>query len=168
MNGGGTAWMKLNRAATTNSDRLAAPAIVLGGNLIVTNIGTGLHVGDTFTLFTGALSGSFGNVTLPDAYTWDTSQLSASGKITVTGAIAGPVIGRVDYSQLANGTLTFNATNGTPNGAYSILTSTNVALPLSSWTTIQTGNYDGNGNITSLPVNVNPALPQSFYLLKSN
>ena len=147
MNGGGTAWMKLNRAASTNSDRLAAPNIVLGGNLIVTNIGTALHVGDTFTLFTGTLSGSFSSVTLPDAYTWNATQLSVNGKITVTGAIAGPVIGRVDYSQLANGTLTFNATNGTPNGAYSILTSTNVALPLASWTTIQTGNYDGSGNI---------------------
>jgi autotransporter-associated beta strand protein len=168
MNGGGTAWMKLNRAATTNSDRLAAPAIVLGGNLIVTNIGTALRVGDTFTLFTGTLSGSFGSVTLPNAYTWNTSQLSASGKITVAGVVAGPVINTVNYSQLANGTLTFSATNGTPNGAYSILTSTNVALPLASWTTIQTGNYDGNGNITSLPVTVNPALPQSFYLLKSN
>jgi fibronectin-binding autotransporter adhesin len=168
MNGGGTAWLKLNRAASTNSDRLLAPAIVLGGNLIVTNIGTALHVGDTFTLFTGALSGSFGSVTLPDAYTWNTSQLSASGKITVAGAIAGPVISRVDYSQLANGTLTFTATNGTPNATYYILTSTNIALPLSSWTTIQTGNYDGNGNITALPVTVNPALPQSFYLLKSN
>lgn len=163
---GGTAWIKLNRGASPNSDKLSAPSIILGGALVVTNIGAALHVGDSFTLFNGTLSGTFnGNVTLPGGYTWNTNSLETSGTISVTAVASGPIIGSVDYSQLSSGTLTFNATGGTPGGSFSVLTSTNLTLPLASWTTAATGNYDGSGNLTGFSVTVNPALPQSFFIL---
>jgi|CZKV01.1.fsa_nt_gi autotransporter-associated beta strand protein len=166
INLGGTAWIKLNRGVSPNSDKLSAPSIVLGGALVVTNIGAALHVGDSFTLFTGTLSGTFnGNVTLPSGYTWNTNLLEVNGTISVTGIAAGPVISSVDYSQLSSGTLTFNATGGVPGEPFSILTSTNLTLPLASWTTAQTGNFDGSGNITRFSVTVNPELPQSFFIL---
>src|SRR5262249_22694508 len=51
---GGTAFMELDRSLSPNSDRLVAPAINYNsGTLVVTNIGSTLHVGDTFTLFSG-------------------------------------------------------------------------------------------------------------------
>ena len=166
VNLGGTAWMKLNRGASPNSDKLSAPNIALGGALVVTNIGAALHIGDSFTLFTGTLSGTFnGNVTLPSGYTWNTNLLEVNGTISVTGIAAGPVISSVDYSQLSSGTLTFNATGGASGGPFSILTSTNLTLPLASWTTAQTGDFDGTGSITGFSVTVNPALPQSFFIL---
>ncbi len=166
VNLGGTAWMKLNRGASPNSDKLSAPHIALGGALLVTNIGAALHVGDSFTLFNGTLSGTFnGNVTLPNGYTWNTNSLETSGTISVTAVAAPPVISSVDYSQLSSGMLAFNATGGAPGGAFSILTSTNLSLPLSSWTTAATGNFDGSGNLTAFSVTVNPALPQSFFIL---
>jgi hypothetical protein len=158
--------MKLNRRASPNSDKLSAPNIALGGALVVTNIGAALHIADSFTLFTGTLSGTFnGNVTLPSGYTWNTNLLEVNGTISVTGIAAGPVISSVDYSQLSSGTLTFNATGGAPGGPFSILTSTNLTLPLASWTTAQTGDFDGTGSITGFSVTVNPALPQSFFIL---
>lgn len=164
----GTAWMKLNRTNSPNSDRLVsstAGIINYGGTLVVTNIGASLHVGDTFTLFSAAtLNGSF-TLVLPSYYTWDTSQLTVNGSVSVTAVLPLPSITTVDFSGLAGGSITLNANNGAPNGPVSILTSTNLVLPLSSWTTVTTTTFDGSGNL-SLPITVDPTLPQSFYLLQ--
>jgi fibronectin-binding autotransporter adhesin len=168
INLGGMAWMKLNRAATPNSDRLVsttAGTIYYGGTLVVTNIGAPLQVGDTFTLFSApSLQNSFGTIILPDYYTWDTSNLAVNGTVSVTGVAAAPVFGGVDFSQLANGLITLNASNGAPNGPYTVLSTTNLALPLSDWTTVSTGNFDGNGNL-STQITVSPSAPQEFYEL---
>jgi autotransporter-associated beta strand protein len=167
INLGGTAWMKLNRATSPNSDRLVsstASIISYGGTLVVTNIGAPLQVGDTFTLFSaGTLNNAF-TLALPNYYTWNTSQLAVNGQISVTGK-SQPAITNVDFSQLSSGTITINANNGAPNGPVNVLTSTNLTLPLASWTTVTSTTFDGNGNL-NLPITVDPALPQSFYLLQ--
>ena len=99
LSGNGTTWMKINRTASPNSDRLVSSAGSVnygGGTLVVTNIGPSLHVGDTFTLFSGTSVGSsgstFGTLVLPGVgngggsyITWDTSQLGVNGSVTVTG-----------------------------------------------------------------------------------
>ncbi len=38
--------------------------------------------------------------------------------------------------------------HGTNNGPYYVLSSTNVALPLSNWTRLQTNSFDANGNFS--------------------
>ncbi|HXE42427.1 MAG TPA: hypothetical protein VN516_05325, partial [Candidatus Baltobacteraceae bacterium] len=62
-------------------------------------------------------------------------------------------------------TLTIAATNGAANGNWTLLESTNVALPLSQWQTNMNGVFDGSGNIsTNFP---NAATnSQKFYILK--
>ena len=164
----GTAWMKINRASSPNSDRLVsatASIINYGGTLVVTNIGASLQTGDTFTLFSAATLNSSFTLVLPNYYTWNTSQLAVSGQVSVTAILPLPSITNVDYSGLAGGSITLNAVNGTPNGPVSVLTSTNLTLPLSSWTAVTTTTFDGSGNL-SLPITVDPTLPQSFYLLQ--
>jgi autotransporter-associated beta strand protein len=167
----GTTWMKLNRASTPNSDRLVSSlsSIMYGGALVVTNAGATLQVGDTFTLFSGSglNSGAFSPITLPSQYTWDTSNLGVNGTIKVTGVTAPPSISTVDFSTLASGYITLNAINGTPNGQVNVLTSTNLAAPLSSWTLVAGGAFDNSGNF-STTVNVDPAAPQSFFTLQAN
>ncbi len=168
INLGGTAWMKVNRGSTPNSDRLVsstASIISYGGTLVVTNIGAPLQVGDTFTLFSAAALNSSFTLALPSYYTWNTSQLTVNGQISVTGT-SKPAITNVDFSQLPAGSITINANNGAPNGPVTILTSTNLTLPLSSWTTVIATTFDGNGNL-SQSITVDPALPQSFYLLQA-
>ena len=171
VNLGGTAWMKLNRSSSPNSDRLvSAPAgsISYGGTLVLTNIGSRLQVGDTFTLFSApTLLNSFGTLVLPDYYTWNTSQLAINGTVSVTGVAAAPSITTVDFSQLANDTITINGANGLPNGPATVLSTTNLSLPFGSWTQAATGNFDGNGNL-SISVTVDPTLPQQFFILQSN
>jgi autotransporter-associated beta strand protein len=161
---GGNALMEVNRP--NFSDKLIAPSIIFGGTLTVTNVGANLQVNDTFDLFDGGLSGSFAILALPNYYTWDTSNLGVDGTIKVTGVLPGPTISSVDSSQLAFGTLILNAINGAANGPFAVLTSTNAALPSSSWTVAATGNFDGAGNLTSFPVTVDPTTPQQFFLLK--
>ena len=152
-----------------NSDRLissTASIINYGGTLVVTNIGVRLQAGDTFTLFNAATrNGSF-TLALPNYYTWDTSQLAASGQITVTGALPPPSIHNADFSALASGTITLNAINGAPNGPVNVLTTTDLTLPVSSWTTVTTTVFDASGNL-SVPITVDPAQTQSFYLLQA-
>jgi autotransporter-associated beta strand protein len=174
---GGTAWMKLNRANSPNSDRLVsstASTIYYGGTLVVTNIGAPLEVSNTFTLFSATgLYGSF-TLVLPYYYTWDTSQLTVNGTITVTGVLPLPKVTKADFSGLAGGSITLNATNGIPYSTVNVISSTNLALPLSSWTVVTNTYFDANGNLmdpnTSNPgltIHVDPAQTPSFYLLQT-
>jgi autotransporter-associated beta strand protein len=179
---GGTTWMKLNRASSPNSDQLVSSlgAINYGGTLTVTNIGAPLQKGDTFTLFNAkTLNGSDSSFTLnlPLYTTWDTSQLGANGSITFTGALPPPAIVGVVYTSLANGTLFLNVTNGLPNGYLEVLTTTNISLPLSSWTTNASSvgawfESDGTlvdpntGTAGGVTITVDTNLPQSFLVIK--
>lgn len=160
----GTAWMKLNRTAGTTSDRLAASTITYGGTLVITNIGSPLQVGDTFTLFSGSSlnTGSFGTIVLPNYYGIDTSSLTVNGTITVTNAFR-PAISTVDFSTLSSGTITLTLTNGVASGAVNILTSTNLS---SGWTTNTATTFDGNGNLNSYSLTVSNDLPQLFIELQ--
>lgn len=166
---GGTTWMKLNRASSPSSDKLVSSlsTITYGGSLLVTNIGARLQVGDTFDLFDGSglNGGTFATIQLPSYYTWDTTQLGVNGTVRVTAVLPPPSISSVDFSTLAGGAITLNAINGATNGPVNVLTTTNLALPLSSWTTVTTTTFDGSGNL-SLPITVDPALPQSYFLLQ--
>jgi uncharacterized repeat protein (TIGR03806 family) len=67
--------------------------------------------------------------------------------------------------QLAGTNLVFGGTNGWPGQNYSVLTSTNLALPFSQWKSTLTNPFDpaGNFNLTSP---VSPDATQLFYLLQ--
>ena len=156
---GGTAWMKLNGAS---SDKLVAPTITLGGTLVVTNAGGPLHVGDTFTLFQGALAGSFASIILPNYATFDTSQLAVNGTIRVTSYT--PPVMKTDFSAFSSGTITFNITGGISGNGVSVLTTTNLASPIATWSTAATGNFDGSGNF-SAPVSVDTTVPNRYYIM---
>src|SRR6185437_3872951 len=119
----GTTWMKLNGSS---SDRLVSPAIALGGTLVITNSGAPLHAGDTFTLFSGPLTGSFGSIVLPNYYTFDTAQLTAGGNGTLKVTSYTPPVMKTDFSAFSSGTITFNITGGINGNGVSILSSTNV------------------------------------------
>ena len=156
-------WMKLSHGGAPANDKLVAPNINLGGTLVVTNIGGPLHAGDTFTLFQGTLAGAFGQVVLPNYYTFDTSQLAVNGTITVTSYT--PPVMKTDFSTFSSGTITFNITGGIAGNPVSVLTTTNIALPLTNWTAATAGNFDGSGDFTA-PVTVDPAnSPNQFYMM---
>src|ERR1044071_9065094 len=57
--------------------------------------------------------------------------------------------------------------NGPANGAFTLLGSANVTLPLVQWTPVFTGAFDANGNLTVSTNVVNPNNPQQFYTLQT-
>jgi hypothetical protein len=66
---------------------------------------------------------------------------------------------------LSGTTLTITATNGSADGQFVLLQSTNVALPLANWAPVLTNTFDGSGNL-DLSTNIaNPDAPQEFYIL---
>jgi autotransporter-associated beta strand protein len=162
----GTTWMKLNRVSVPNSDRLVATNISCGGTLVVTNVGPTLKAGDTFRLFSSANppTGAF-TLVLPNYYVWDTSNLNVNGTISVV-RYSPPVISSVDFSTLSSGTITVNATNGVSGGPVNVMTSTNISLPLGSWTPVTTNSFDGNGNYSEA-VTLSPGSPRQFFILKT-
>jgi hypothetical protein len=65
----------------------------------------------------------------------------------------------------SGGSLTLGGTHGLPNGTYSVLVSTNIALPLNKWTPVATNQFDPSGNFTFTNT-LNPAAPGQFFILE--
>ena len=64
-------------------------------------------------------------------------------------------------------TLTLMATNGPANGAFVLLQSPDVTVPLSQWAPVLTNTFDGNGRINLSTNVVSPANPRQFYVLRT-
>jgi autotransporter-associated beta strand protein len=156
-----TVAMSINRNATPNCSSITASSLSVGGMLIVTNVGGDLEPGDTFTLFNGPISGAFSSIVLPPLANWNTNNLALNGTIQVVN-VQYP---KFSYLTLSGGLLNFNLTNGQPNAPYTLLVATNLALPLSQWTTVTNGNLDSSGSL-NLTVPPDSGDTQEFYTLE--
>ena len=133
------------------NDKIVCQSVSYGGTLnVTTNAGDGaLVAGDTFQLFNAAVSygaSSFSAINLPalgSGLAWNTSNLAVNGSISVDSVVSTPPsFGSV---RLSGGSLVLSGANGTPLAQYRILTSTNVALPLASWTPVVTNAFAADG-----------------------
>jgi autotransporter-associated beta strand protein len=162
----GSTVMEISRTTTTNSDNLTATSIGLGGTLTVTNVGTAsLQAGNTFQLFSGALSGSISVNPLPPLWpglSWNTTSLNSAGVISVTGTPIPPVISSVSSS---GGNLTLSGSGGLAGATYYVVSTNNVAAPLANWPRIATNTFAAGGTFTiAIPINL--ATPQSFFSIQ--
>ncbi len=138
-----------------------SPASSGSGTVKITNLGPVLKTGDTFQLFSQPLSSGGSLLVIGGSAIWS-NNLAVDGTISVA-SVPVPVINSVSTS----GTnLLFSGTNGTFSGPYNLLSSTNISLPITRWTTVLAGSYDGSGNFSGTTgISTNP--PQKFYLLQS-
>jgi autotransporter-associated beta strand protein len=165
----GATIMKLNVGAGTN-DLFAANGFTYGGTLLVTNFAGTITNGQTFQLFFASNgvynAGSFGGgVTLPTApgLTW-TNNLTSNGSITAGVASATPAQPYITSVSLSGTALVINGTNGTAGLQFEVLSSTNVATPLSNWTSISTNTFSsGNFSVTNT---ITAGVPRSFFILR--
>ncbi|MGC3958484.1 MAG: hypothetical protein QM813_11250 [Verrucomicrobiota bacterium] len=162
----GTTVIKLNGNGVNDAVTSTTGSIALGGILSLQNVsGAPLAAGNSFQVFNaGSVSGSFASITpaTPGAgLAWNTSQLS-SGIISVVPGASQPVISGVVVS---GSSLIFGGTNGTAGNPYYVLTSTDVAAPLSSWTSIATNTF-GPGGVFSVTNAIVPGTPKRFYVIK--
>jgi len=77
-----------------------------------------------------------------------------------------PGISSANFSGLAGGSITLNATNGVPGGLVEILSTTNIALPFANWIPVLTNNFDLNGNL-DIVITANPLTSQEYYILQA-
>ncbi|MCX6896554.1 MAG: hypothetical protein NTZ16_13875, partial [Verrucomicrobia bacterium] len=162
---GGTNFFEISKAAATNDVVNVSGALTGGGLLVVTNITTNaLVAGDSFKLFNaGSFSGAFGGVSLPalDAgLMWSTNALNTGGRISVI-YLAPP---RFASASLIGGNMVFTGQGGTPGMSCYVLSSTNLLLPLASWTRLATNVFDVNGSFNYTNA-VGSELTQNFYRL---
>jgi fibronectin-binding autotransporter adhesin len=168
---GGTTQIQISRGSAPNATELISDAAITnnGGALVVNNIGATLQPGDTFTLFDstiGSYIGSFSSITLPalsGSESWNTNDLYINGTISVVAPTP------LSFSSITTSgkNIVLSAVGGTPGGQVTILTSTNLQLPLSQWSTLTTGNFDSNGDFTyTVTGALNSGQPQQFYILQ--
>ena len=163
---GSTTFVQVEHSPLTNDAAKITGTFTEGGTLNVTNIGAAaLTNGDSFKLFNAAsYSGAFAGYVLPplgSRLAWKTSALGASGLISVV-PLTSPAI---TVAGLQNGSLVFSGTNAPADWTYYVLSSTNVASPLSQWTFTATNQTDVNGNF-SVTNNLAPNQPQNFLILR--
>jgi hypothetical protein len=89
-------------------------------------------------------------------------QLLQEVEVFGTQTASKPVITNVKVS--ANN-LIFGGTNGVAGAGYYVLSSTNLAVPLTNWTVLSTNIFDGSGNF-NITNSMSPNVPKQFYLLK--
>ena len=165
---GSTTRVEIDKANGTRDQLVGATSIAYGGTLEVSNLGGTLAAGDAFKLFAAtSYSGAFGAISpaVPGAgLEWDTATLAADGtlRIKAGGAVSTPGIASVVRE---GGNLVFNGTNGTPGGAFTVLTSTDVAAPVANWTVGASGTFGGSGQF-SVTNAVDGGTPQRFFLLR--
>ena len=163
---GGNLLLNLNRSSTPTSSQLTTVmgAITYGGTLSVTNVGSALHVGDTFQLFSSAVSGFTGfSLATTDAngltYTWN-NNVAANGSITVASvsSTVNPNPPVIQHSVSGN-----ILTLAWPTNAGWILQAQTNSLLVglgSNWV-----NVPGSSQVTSTQITNNPANGSVFYRL---
>ncbi|MGN6642903.1 MAG: beta strand repeat-containing protein, partial [Verrucomicrobiota bacterium] len=163
-------WLKLAKGSSPSNDLVQGiRTLTMGGTLTVTtNAGMALlAAGDNFQLFQATnYVGGFAAVNLPalaSGLQWDTNGLS-SGVLSVVSGVTPPPPAPTLSSLTRSGSNLVLVWNGGTNSTCTLLTATNVAQPLVTWSSVVTNTVGADGRSTNtLPIN--PAEPQRFYRL---
>ncbi|MGH7950610.1 MAG: beta strand repeat-containing protein [Limisphaerales bacterium] len=162
----GNLLVKVNKSLSPSNDVVTVSGTLANtgtGTVTVTNLGSALAAGDKFYLFNKAVQNGSALTISGDNVVW-ANNLETDGSISVSSlVIPKPVINSV---VLQSGTqLVLSGTNGAGGGGYSVLSSTNIATPLTNWTVEASGTFDGSGGF-SFTNNITPGTPQKFLLLR--
>jgi autotransporter-associated beta strand protein len=160
----GTLVLDINRDASLKSDLIfGAPSVVLGGRLVVNNLGSAPQLGDNFQLIDAAdFSGVFAQLELPalaPGLAWDIPTLVAFGYLVVVQEVSqtfssyrvDPATGYVELTM-----------NGNPGYAYRVQAATNLN-PVITWEILSTNIADLNTGLFHFTDTNAPAYPQRFY-----
>jgi autotransporter-associated beta strand protein len=165
LNAGSRTLMNVSHDSQANNVVSVAGTFTWGGALVVSNADDPLQGGDGFQLFAAPnFAGSFSRITLPaltPGLYWNTNTFNVDGTISV-GVETPPVIGN---PSIVGGQLVLTGSGGVTNGIYYVLTSTNLAAPLTNWTRLLTNQFDPNGNFNFTNA-MNRDSSSRFYLLQ--
>lgn len=156
--------IEVNRSVSPSNDLATVTGTIVNsgaGVINVANLGPALQAGDKFKLFNKPVTGGLALTIAGGGTVVWTNKLEVDGSIEVVSA----PLPRIVTSGVTGSDFVFSGTNGVPSGAYEVFSATNVALPLNTWTLVNSGNFDGSGNFSvTNAINVNE--PQRYYLLR--
>ena len=165
LNSGSKTILSVSHDSQANNVVSVAGTFTWGGSLIISNADDPLQGGDAFQLFSAtSFTGNFSSITLPalaPGLYWNTNLLKTAGTVIVAIETP-PIVGSV---RILNGKLVLGGTGGVTNGTCYVLTSTNLAAPLTNWTRLMTNQFDTGGNF-NFTNPITPASAQIFYLLQ--
>lgn len=168
LQGSATFRVSVNSSNAVSDEITGVTAASYGGTLVVTNVTTDSSVmtnGETFQLFSATSgTGNFAHIVGSPGAGLGYVFYPATGVLGVTNAVVLSVP-HFTTIHLSGTTLTIAGTNGTPNGQYVLIGSTNILVPLAQWTPLLTNSFDASGNFNLTTNIVNPGVPIEFYLL---
>ncbi|EEF62338.1 beta strand repeat-containing protein [Pedosphaera parvula] len=161
--------MEINKSAGLSDAVVGLTSATYGGTLVVSNLSGTLAIGDSFKLFDAlTYSGTFASI-LPaipgSGLAWNTNTLATDGTLRVAANTApqSPKFTSITFS--GGNQLVFSGTNGSASAQFTILSSANVAAPLSTWVPVSTNSFNGSGNFT-VTNTINPAAGSRFYTIR--
>ncbi len=158
---GGSLNVVLNSATNYGSFDISSNLVLAGAFNATLKNGYVPANGTIFNLLAyTSCSGTFASLGLPAGINWQSNYGSTNFFL-----VAGSGTPRFAAFNLAGNNLIFNGTGGTAGSNYIILASTNLALPLGSWSALTTNTFDGGGQFQyTNPVSA--AKPRQFFIFK--
>ena len=165
---GGTLGLTVNGGAPATN--VVATTFTASGTTLQIGSFAGAGAGTNYALISYTGTDPFANLTLaalPAGYSGKLIDNTASSLITLSLSAAPAQLPSNPYltaPQLQSGTnFLISGTNATTSGTYTILTSTNLLLPLSQWTPVVTNTY--NNGVFSYTNVITPGTAAQFYKL---
>ena len=124
-----------------------------------------------YTAFTLSVGGTtnIGLGTLPSGYTGyltNDTTLSAIALVVTTAPPPSSVPPTIKSIGIVGGNIVISGTNNSgAGGTFHVLTSTNIALPVTNWAVLTNGTFDSSGNFNTTNA-IDSTKPRSFYLLQ--
>lgn len=166
---GGNVLARVNSSLTQSNDSIVATDGITNtgtGVVTVSNIGPALAVGQRFALFNDPVVNGAA-MTVTGANVQWTNNLARDGSISVLSLSAPPPPARpiVNAAYASGGSVIFSGTNGTPGQTYYVLTTTNLALPISQWSVALTNTF-APGGAYSVTNALNRAVPGTYFIVE--
>ena len=169
LNNGGTNFMGLLPSTGSACNIQGLTNMTYGGTLQLTNFDGSYASGQSYQLFSATqYNGAFSNLvpaTPGNGLRWDTWQLNVNGTLRIFSTNTPPPV--VSSVALAGTNLTMATTAGISYDPCYLLTSTNLATPLSGWSCAATNYFDVNG-ATSFTNIISPDEPARYFRLQVN
>lgn len=141
----------------------------LNATLILNNLAGKLQAGQSFQVFSNFSSFNgvwniFSPATPGPGLTWNTNLLNVTGLLRIGGPTGSPVITSSTLTQGTN--FAMSGFNGTPNGTFYVIATTNLTVPLANWTVLSTNSFDQYGGFSFTNV-IQPGLPEQFFSMEA-
>jgi len=157
---------EVDLGAGHNDQVVGIGTLTYGGTLVISNIGAQVFTNGTVLKLFDAAAYVAGAITIQPSspgpgLMWDASSLAIDGTLHVVATVP-PILANPMRLPDGNFSLVINGGNGQ---GYSVLSSTNLALPLSSWSILQSGTLSGSPLVFSDLTATNH--PLRFYTISS-